>query len=208
MDVPTGWRRFPESTNVAATFSDTTRFRSRYRIAPDLLCGPSSHTAPSQGFTLIEVLVVVVIIGVIALSVALTVGASSDRRLNREAERLQALITYACNRAELTGRELGVVIAPDGFAFTRLGLDGWKPLPDEGELRTRHWPDTLRITLRREGRVVDLSVDTEATPQLVCFSSGEMTPFTIELTLGDSASYRLDGDEDGVITLRREEAQR
>lgn len=157
---------------------------------------------------MIEVLVVVAIIGVIALSVALTVGASSDRRLNREAERLQALVGYACNRAELTGREIGVVIAADGFAFTRLGLDGWKLLPDAGELRTRHWPDALRITMRREGRIVDLSADPEATPQLVCFSSGEMTPFTIELALGEGASYRLDGDEDGTITLKREEARR
>jgi general secretion pathway protein H len=160
----------------------------------------------SCGFTLVEILVVVVIIGVLALAVVLSVGSGSERRLAREAERVQALIGYACNRAELTGREIGILLDPAGYGFAQLDLDGWQALPASGELRRRAWPGSLRIELRREGRLVDLAQADGAVPRLVCYSSGELTPFRLELALGDApVSYRIEGEEDGSVELARVE---
>jgi general secretion pathway protein H len=58
---------------------------------------PSTHaTAAARGFSLIELLVVVVIIAVLALAVTLSVAGSADRRLLRETDRFEGLVSRAC----------------------------------------------------------------------------------------------------------------
>lgn len=153
------------------------------------------------GFTLIELLVVLVIVGVLAAALTLAVGSSSERQLDTAAERLQALIGHACDQAELSGREIGVSIAVDGYAFSRLDGNQWRPFGSEGELRARSWPQGLRIELTRDGRPLAPSLD--GLPQLVCFSSGELTPFALALTLGDAPRYRLTGSDDGSVRSDR-----
>ena len=158
-----------------------------------------------RGFTLIEILVVVAIVGVLALALTLSVAASSDRQLEGAAERFSALLGHACEQAELRGREIGVALGAGGYTFQRLDGDAWQSLADHAELRARSWPPGLGIGITREGRPLSLaSPDEDTVPQLVCFSSGELTPFVLELALGDSdARYRVEGHGDGRLSTTR-----
>jgi len=61
----------------------------------------------------------------------------------------------------------------------------------------------LQVELSREGRNVDLSGARAASPQLVCFSSGELTPFALRLTLADAPHYRVSGAEDATLKTER-----
>jgi len=157
----------------------------------------------SRGFTLIEILVVVVIIGILALALTLSVAGSAERRLERQAERFQALVGQACEEAELSGREIGIVVGANGYSFAILAGTDWQDESADGELRPRQWIDGLRVALAREGRTVDLSKADDATPQLVCFSSGELTPFVLTLSLGDVAPYRLVAADDATMKIDR-----
>ena len=76
-----------------------------------------------QGFTLIELLVVVVIVGVLAAALVIAIGGSTERQVANAAERFQALLGHACSEAELSGREIGVRLDIDGYAFRRLDGD-------------------------------------------------------------------------------------
>ncbi|MGH8173463.1 MAG: prepilin-type N-terminal cleavage/methylation domain-containing protein [Rhodanobacteraceae bacterium] len=156
-----------------------------------------------RGFTLIELLVVVAIIGVVALALTLSIGGSEERRLTREAERFQLVVAQACAHAELTGREIGIVVGTGGFSFRLLTGTEWQDAYAEGELRPRQWIEGLRAELSREGRIVDLSNAREDTPQLVCFSSGELTPFALTLALGDAPRYRVTGADDSTLKVAR-----
>lgn len=156
------------------------------------------------GFTLIEILVVVVIIGVLALAVTLSIAtAGGERQLTRESERLQALIDHACTEAELTGREIGVRVSRNGYAFSLLGFQGWMASEQKEELRPRTWLPGMQVALYRDGREMRLADDESEAPQIVCFSSGELSPFVMRLQLGDAPNrYEVRGQADGRIEVK------
>jgi general secretion pathway protein H len=159
-----------------------------------------------RGFTLIELLVVVVIVGVLVAALTLAIGGSSERQLANASERFTALLGHACNQAELSGREIGVSVAADGYVFSRLDRDEWHAFGKDGELRARRWPTGLHVELTRAGRPLELAAAGRETPQLVCFSSGELSPFGLVLALGDaSARYRIEGADDGTLKAERVE---
>jgi general secretion pathway protein H len=72
---------------------------------------------PARGFTLVEMLVVVVIVAVLASTVVLGfVGADREQNLRTEAERLTALIELARSESLQRNEEWGVRVATDGYA--------------------------------------------------------------------------------------------
>lgn len=155
------------------------------------------------GFTLIEILVVMVIVAVLALAVTISIAtAGGERQLTRESERLQALIDHACTEAELTGREIGVRVSRNGYAFAMLGFDGWMASEQKDELRPRTWVSGLQVNLYRDGSEMRLADDESESPQIVCFSSGELSPFILRMQLGDVENrYEVRGDADGRIKV-------
>ncbi len=164
---------------------------------------PIPDSRRHTGFTLIELLVVVVIVGILAAALVIAVGGTAERQVANAAERFQALLGHACSEAELSGREIGVRVDMDGYAFRRLDGDAWSQFPKGDELRPRRWPAGLHADLVREGRVLGLATPTTDAPQLICFSSGELTPFSLTLALADAPRYRLDGADNGEVKIER-----
>ena len=158
---------------------------------------------PAAGFTLIELLVVVVIVAVLAAALTLSIGsAGGARQLAHESEKLQALLSHACEQAELSGREIGLSFVSDGYGFSRFEGDLWLPLKrGSEELRRRHW-NGIASSLQRNGIRVSVLADFPEKPQIVCFSSGEITPFELSLGLGElDVHYQLSGQPDGTLKL-------
>ncbi|MGJ8669438.1 MAG: type II secretion system minor pseudopilin GspH [Oceanococcus sp.] len=133
------------------------------------------------GFTLIEILVVVFIIGVILGFATLSLsGRALDDRAQEEARRLTEILRLARDEAAMTGFELGWRQTEKGYEFLALSDEGWTPYGKNTPLRPRDLPEPLRI----EVRVDDLPIEADkkkALPQFMILSSGEITPFSLRL---------------------------
>lgn len=170
--------------------------------------------ARSSGFTLLELLVVLVLIGVIISFAVLSVGdGGRQERLRQEAERLTSLFNLASEEAVLQSMELGVVLQRGGYAFMTYDGNGWLPVTGDDLFREHALPDGVELALFMDGLQVSLVPPTaeqeEALePQLWFSSSGERTPFELSLSYREGAAlvYRLQGPLLGALTLQRVEA--
>lgn len=122
----------------------------------------------AAGFSLLELLVVVMIIGILATMMTLSLGVTGgDRDLEQHAKRLQALIALASEDALLQGRELGITFIEDGYEFALLDPDEnrWVRLQADPVLRSRTFDDSIEIAIEIEGREVRLQTRDEFNEQ-------------------------------------------
>ena len=162
--------------------------------------------ATERGFTLLEVLVVLFIIGIIVSFATLSVGQNTSRLVADEASRLQGLLRIGSEEAVLQGNELALQFSSDGYGFMILADNNdWQPLDDDSLLRNRPIPDGVRLELKIDGVVANLS-DKQNPPRIFVLSSGELTPFELIVRSDEGDKYLLTGRMDGKLELKNLEA--
>jgi general secretion pathway protein H len=137
-------------------------------------------TRHAGGFTLIETLVVVVIVAVLASTVALNfVGADRERNLRTDAERLAALIELARLETVQRNEEWGLAVATDGYRFLSYEprRSGWTEI-DERPFQARRVEDATLVA-KVESIALPGTAKRKDVPAILVLSSGEMTPFEI-----------------------------
>ena len=131
------------------------------------------HT--SLGFTLIELMVVLVLIGVLVSMVHISLGDSRARDARQEAQVLLGLMQGLREKAVLDGQEYGLRLEPEAYQLMRLEADTWQV----AEVPV-HLPAGIVLNLVLEGRAHSLAPGSD-TPQLLWLSSDENTPFTLHI---------------------------
>ncbi|MFK0089235.1 type II secretion system minor pseudopilin GspH [Pseudomonas sp. NPDC090755] len=153
----------------------------------------------SAGFTLLEVLVVIVVIGLLAGLGTLVQSDTGGQQARREAERLRTLIGLLREDAQINQREFGLRIDSDGYSVQRLAPDGdWEPVP---HYRAQRLPDSLslRLVLDENAPVISARNRRHA-PQLLVLSSDELSPFTLLVELRKTPLLELSSD--GIQEVR------
>ena len=174
-----------------------------------------------RGFTLIELLVVIMILGIsVALLLPNLGSLRDDRDMQREAQRLTALIELASEEAAMQGREFGLRFGRDDYSFYDLDADtgAWVELAGDDFLRARSLPEDGEFDLWLEDRQILLEADARpaadnaardddevnvgVAPHIAILSSGEMTPFVLQLRRDFSTEeITLTGNSFGAIEI-------
>lgn len=113
----------------------------------------------AAGFTLLEILVVVLIIGIMTAVMVLSMNFSGhDTELRTESKRLLALMKYARDQAELQTRNYGVVFSRHGYEFVVYGVRSgtWRQVFEDDVLRERTLPAGLEFKLVVDARPIVL----------------------------------------------------
>ena len=161
-----------------------------------------------DGFSLLELLVVIVIIAILFTFTTLAIrGTSPEELIQTEAQRLDRLLQLALEEAVLKGQEYGLEFSPDSYRFLLYVEDSWLPLEQDKLLRRRQLPENMELELEIEQ--IDVLVEDRATtesdeedeprPQVFLLSSGEITPeFSVRLVMpGVETSYIVSGTING-----------
>ncbi len=152
------------------------------------------------GFTILELLVVLVIVGITLSFAVLSLDLRSDKDIVlEESRRLTALMQLASEEAVVQGRELAMQF--DGPDYRFLVLDNknkWQTIEDDELLRERQLPEGLQTELVVEG--IGKSKAKFSGKLIYFYSSGEISSF--QLSLQDSQRkylYTINGDVQGLI---------
>jgi general secretion pathway protein H len=164
-----------------------------------------------KGFTLVEILVVVVIMAVVISLAVLSIGTTGkDAQLDEETRRIEGLLGLLHERALLEGRDFGLRIEPTAYEFVvyRPEHDRWERMNQEQEFRHRELPKGMAFQLELDSQLVvlkevdkNLTTDQLPNPQVAVAASGEGTPFRLTLVREQTnAKAAVDGDALGKLS--------
>lgn len=184
------------------------------------------HERQQNGFTLLELIVVIVIVAILFTYTTLAIrGNAPEDAIKEEAQRLERLIELALEESVLRGEEYGIEFYTDGYRFLRQTSSQWEAVTGDNLLRERELPENMELETRLEDSplVVDLSsepladdnVELDASedsetgtspakiyPHIYLLSSGEIAPdFDVRFYLpGVKTSYIVKGEFDGTLS--------
>ncbi|MDO8464928.1 MAG: prepilin-type N-terminal cleavage/methylation domain-containing protein [Gallionella sp.] len=149
-----------------------------------------------RGFTLIEMLVVLLIMGLLVGLVS-AIAQPDDRALLRvEAERLAQLMDIAATESLLTGKPIAWTADETGYRFWKSNEDSvWSEIVDDDFLRARTLPKGMKIS--------NMRVENTQSPEhmRVEFNSyGPAFLFSVDMSLGD-ARYTVASSPIGEVRV-------
>lgn len=150
------------------------------------------------GFTLVEILVVLVLLGIIVSSASLAMRGGTEQDALTEAKRLAALVEFAAEESRWTGIPMALQIGDGGYRFLRLDDEQhWQEFAPDTTLRARRLPGELGFgTFFLESRV--LQQRDEAMP----LTRGRMPDFRLEL-VASATIIEIVGQPDGKVRVAR-----
>ena len=154
----------------------------------------------TKGFSLIEILVVLVIIGLLASTVVLTMP-DRNNLLREQVYRFAARVNMASQEGIVANRPMGLAISHSGYAFFRYQDGQWQDLANDRVFGGEKWNAANSISIERDQESLArraASEDALAHPAILFEPTGQSTPFVI--------SFSNTGEQYSVIGNSRGEA--
>jgi general secretion pathway protein H len=150
---------------------------------------PAPRRRLAGGFTLVELLVVLVIVGILLGVVSINAMPSERQTLEREAQRIALLLQLARDEAIVRNRPLALEVEPDRYRFLVREDGQWRAVGDDDLLRERNFKRApLAFTL-------DPPVAQASGPLRIVFGREPVDkPFVLTLLAGNErVAIRADG---------------
>lgn len=153
----------------------------------------------NKGFTLIEIMIVIVIIGITVGFALISFGDFGEsRRILFAAEQLMHTMRLAQQQAILESATLGLRIDNTGYQVLQLQNNSdWSPISNKGVFRATYFPQNTFITLKTTHKTPT------GMPAIIITSSGDITPFTLTFSSkSEEKMASLIGKQNGDLKFR------
>lgn len=171
---------------------------------------PQRGSLRARGFTLIEILVVLVIIAVMTSAALYRITVTGvDRGLELEGDRLSDVIAAATQQSGLEGRDLGLHLMPDRYEVLAYSAfrNEWQALAEDRTYAVHELPAGVQMTVEVEGKaaVLKVPVDKEpVVPQIIISAAGDATSYRITFARdGTDHTFVVEGQADGTLKIQR-----
>jgi len=156
---------------------------------------PRTLNHRQSGFTLIEIMVVVIIIGVMSVAVVSSLTGNNDRAARLQANRFMAVVNEVRDEAIIAGDNFALIVDDDAgtyrFESTRSADAG------EGDALLKNRIVDKKVKLDWE--VFDvLESDDDLEPRVLISPLGEITPFEARFE-GTELSYTVQVNQEGQL---------
>ncbi len=163
-----------------------------------------------NGFTLIEMLVVIVIIGVIMTMALIAFSAlNSNRAVKMTAQHLERVVMQAKQQAVLMPEILGLVVNKQGYQFYVFHHDSkgkfkFEKLKNDILSKPEAFSRNVDETMVKLGENTSgISLSHQKVKMIFFSDSGDVTPFTLDISdKKHSVLYQLKMNEKGVQSLK------
>ena len=153
----------------------------------------------NKGFTLIEILVVLLIVGITTGFALMAFGDFGEKRsIIVAAEQFTQYVKLVQQQAILETSTLGINITDNGYQVLRFKSPAsWSSMPMKSIFHRQHFPKGLVIGLKNTNHKRGI-------PAIIINSSGDMTEFTLDFGTAKQPSIAMiTGQRNGTITLQR-----
>lgn len=167
------------------------------------------HRLRKSGFTLIEILIVMLIISIVAGVASVSINRNQRKQFETTAQQLTHLIILAEQEAMLRPTTIGLALTQTSYQFysyahdAKTNQDYWQALTSNA-FKPRLFPKDTEIKLT----IGTQSIPTDGKPVIIINSSSDITPFTIFIgKKAEDPYYQIDGKANGEVTSEVFQAQ-
>lgn len=185
----------------------------------------ANRPSRGRGFTLIEMMVVLMLIGLAALMIIPNIAPSDNaRRVQKEAQRLAIIIDALRQESILKFQNFVMQIFPNHYQVLLIDpLSGPQPIDDK-PFSPRQLPDDMYFKVNVDNENISLAsltkpeVDENGKPaaeegkeeekpdlNIIIYASGEQSPFSLKLISENGQEYELTGEINGKIAIAKKE---
>lgn len=168
-------------------------------MAP-MVTSATGNASRARGMTLLELLVGLVIVLAMTGAAVIAFPRSEAHRAELAASRAASLIALACERAELTGVDIGIAIEGRDLIFLEQRNGKWNAITSSAKeaLRRRSMDPDIALELHVDAPNASVSADADSLG--FCLADGEPTPFSIELHGPARQHWTVSADASGSLT--------
>ncbi|HEY5715875.1 MAG TPA: type II secretion system minor pseudopilin GspH [Psychromonas sp.] len=175
------------------------------------MCKKHLNHHHQHGFTLLEVMLVVLLIGMVSLTVVMTLPGklTSEDNVSWQAQRFATVLQFAEDEALISGNELALLIEKNSYQFAVYNYEKQQWLTASvGEIQSKiELPESINLEyslsdsvwgeigseeqdsfIEEQERVaIDEKRQESLNPQIYIMSSGEVSPFTLVFSDAENA---------------------